>query len=93
MKLEHTRAIIDAIHSGALLDMPFTTDDRFGLHIPTECPGVPPKILVPRRTWDDASAYDQTARELADRFVQNFAEYHGDVTREMLEAGPTLQTA
>lgn len=92
IKLEHTRAIIDAIHSGALLDVPSTTDNRFRLRIPTECPGVPPKILVPRQTWEDPSAYDRTARELADRFVQNFSEYHGDVTQEMLDAGPALQT-
>lgn len=93
IKLEHTRAIIDAVHSGALLDASTATDDLFGLQIPTECPGVPTLILLPRRTWENPSAYDRAARKLADRFVQNFETYREDVTQEMIDAGPMLQSA
>ncbi len=93
MELSHTRAIIDAIHSGALLDAPMIADETFGFTVPTECPGVPSHILVPRTTWKDQEAYDRTAQNLAERFASNFEKYRAGVTQEMIDAGPTLQTA
>src|SRR5436305_7760447 len=39
IKLAHTRAIIDAIHSGALGDAPVERDPVFGVEVVTECPG------------------------------------------------------
>jgi phosphoenolpyruvate carboxykinase (ATP) len=92
IKLKHTRAIINAIHNGALLDVPTESDEHFNLEIPVECPEVPQDILRPWLTWRDRAAYDRTARKLADRFVQNFAIYKEDVSQEMIDAGPTLQT-
>ncbi|MCG8585462.1 MAG: phosphoenolpyruvate carboxykinase (ATP), partial [Pirellulales bacterium] len=47
ISLKYTRAIIDAIHSGELADAPTATDPIFGLEVPTQCPHVPRKILVP----------------------------------------------
>ena len=55
MKLAHTRAIIDAIHAGALADAPAQRDPMFGFDMVTECPGVPAEILTPRNTWADAN--------------------------------------
>jgi phosphoenolpyruvate carboxykinase (ATP) len=88
MKLSYTRAIIDAIHSGALADAPTVVDPIFGLHVPTQCPGVSPDILVPEKTWHDPKAYTDTARKLAGLFAENFqkfAEFAGD---ETISAGP-----
>ena len=48
MKLAYTRAIIDAIHSGALADAPTTPDPVFGFDVVTACPDVPPEILIPQ---------------------------------------------
>ena len=93
MDLAHTRAIIDAIHSGALLDAPAVEDAVFGFAVPTECPEVPSEILLPRDTWDDHANYDRAAQKLADLFANNIEKYKEGVTPEMLEAGPTLQTA
>ena len=93
MDLAHTRAIIDAIHSGALLHARAVEDDTFGFAVPTECPEVPSEILLPRETWKDHAAYDRTAQKLAERFANNFEKYKEGVTPEMLDAGPTLQTA
>ena len=92
IKLKHTRAIINAIHNGSLLDVPTESDEHFNLEIPVECPEVPQDILRPRLTWRDQAAYDRTARKLADRFVQNFATYKENLSQEMVDAGPTLQT-
>ncbi len=41
MKLSHTRAIVDAIHSGALDSVETVEDPIFGLAIPKSCPNVP----------------------------------------------------
>jgi phosphoenolpyruvate carboxykinase (ATP) len=86
IKLTHTRAIIDAIHSGALLDVDTVEDPIFGVAVPTACPGVPAEILIPRDTWADPSAYDETARRLAGLFKENFEQY-ADVAGEGIAAG------
>lgn len=50
IKLQYTRKIIDAIHSGALLNANYKKIDVFGLEIPTELEGVPSEILDPVNT-------------------------------------------
>ena len=45
MKLANTRAILDAIHSGALAVAKTVRDPVFGFDVVTECPGVPREIL------------------------------------------------
>src|SRR5690606_25956632 len=64
ISLSHTRAILDAIHSGALLDAPYRTDDVFGFAVPKSCPDVPASILDPGSTWADPEAYRAAARKL-----------------------------
>jgi phosphoenolpyruvate carboxykinase (ATP) len=88
ISLRHTRAIIDAIHSGALAGAKTDRDPVFGLHVVTECPQVPAEILVPRRTWADPSAYDAAARKLAGLFRENFKTYAAAVGAEVKAAGP-----
>lgn len=88
MKLAHTRAIIDAIYSGALRDAPTTVDAAFGIGIVTRCPNVPDAILDPRSTWPVASAYDRAAADLAKRFKTNFARFADGVSPEIMAAGP-----
>lgn len=50
IKLAYTRRIIDAIHSGTLLEANYTTTEVFGLDIPTGIEGVPSEILDPENT-------------------------------------------
>ncbi|MCA9601555.1 MAG: phosphoenolpyruvate carboxykinase (ATP), partial [Myxococcales bacterium] len=88
MKLKFTRAIVDAIHSGALADAKTVEDPIFGLAVPTECPGVPSEILVPKNTWKDAAAYDATAKKLAGLFRDNFKKYEDKVPEAARKAGP-----
>ncbi len=88
MPLPHTRAIIDAIHDGALTDVPTRTDDVFGFEVPTQCPGVPDEILIPRNTWDDTTAYDETARKLASLFNEHFEQYESGASEAIVAAGP-----
>lgn len=50
IKLQYTRKIIDAIHSGSLLNAEYKKTEIFGLEIPTEVEGVPSEILDPMNT-------------------------------------------
>jgi phosphoenolpyruvate carboxykinase (ATP) len=88
MKLAHTRAIIDAIHSGALAKCPTVSDPIFGLATPTHCPGVPDEMLQPEKTWSDLAAYRQAAKKLAALFQQNFAKYADQASEEIRSAAP-----
>jgi phosphoenolpyruvate carboxykinase (ATP) len=73
--LAQTRALVDAVMTGALEDVAFAVDPVFGLPYPRACPGVPTEILEPRSSWPDPNVYDAQARELADRFVENFTRF------------------
>jgi phosphoenolpyruvate carboxykinase (ATP) len=90
MKLGHTRAIIDAIHAGALDKVEVSEDPIFGVAVPKACPGVPGEVLVPRRTWADPKAYDETARKLAFRFRENFKNFEDAASAEVKAAGPRI---
>ena len=63
IKLGYTRAIIDAIHSGALAETKRQRDPVFGFDIVAECPGVPSGILLPREAWSNAKSYQTSASE------------------------------
>ena len=90
IKLAYTRAIIDAIHSGALAKARVQRDATFGFDAVSECPEVPSEILVPRNAWADGKAYDATAKRLAELFNGNFKTYEGGVGPEVKAAGPLM---
>ncbi len=91
--LRHTRAIIDAIHSGALAEAPTEEDPTFGFAVPTACPEVPAELLLPKNTWGDGAAYDRAARDLAERFAENFRQYEAEAPAAAREAGPRVEAA
>ena len=88
ISLKNTRAIIDAIHSGALANAKTERDPVFGFDIVTEVPGVPPEILRPREAWADKSAYEATAKKLASLFNKNFETYAAGASAEVKGAAP-----
>jgi len=91
MKIGHTRAMVRAILSGALANVPTQPDPIFGLNIPTSCPNVPPEVLIPRDTWQDKAAYDQQARDLARRFNENFKKYSDGVSESVRKVAPASE--
>jgi len=93
MKLGYTRAIIDAIHSGELAKAPTEADPVFGVHTVTKVTGVPDEMLVPKSTWADKIAFEETANKLAGLFVENFRQYADGVDRAVVEAGPNVGAA
>ncbi|KAH9712547.1 phosphoenolpyruvate carboxykinase (ATP) [Citrus sinensis] len=97
IKLPYTRKIIDAIHSGSLLNANYKKTDVFGVEIPTEVEGVPSEILDPENTWADKQAYKETLLKLAGLFKRNFEIFtnykigkDNKLTEEILAAGPNF---
>jgi phosphoenolpyruvate carboxykinase (ATP) len=88
IKLQFTRAIVDAIHAGTLASAPTQPDPIFGFHIVTQVPNVPEKILIPEHTWADKSAFAATAGKLARLFVENFQKFESGAAPEVKAAGP-----
>lgn len=89
MKLAYTRTMVRAAISGELEQCAFRPDPIFGVLVPEACPGVPAAVLQPRQTWQDAAAYDRQARDLAQRFAENFTRF-ADVPAQIAAAGPTV---
>jgi phosphoenolpyruvate carboxykinase (ATP) len=90
INLAYTRAMISAALGGSLADADYIPHPIFGMLIPTTCPGVPSDILNPVNTWTDKTTYAVKARELAQLFINNFAQYKCGVTEEVLSAGPRI---
>lgn len=68
ISIKDTRAIITAINSDALGDVPTVTHPVFNLEMPTEAEGVDDGVLDPRASWADKDAYDASANKLMDTF-------------------------
>jgi phosphoenolpyruvate carboxykinase (ATP) len=90
ISLSNTRAIIDAIHDNSLAAVEYETDPMFGLQVPKWCNGVPSRILRPRECWQDPAEFDKTAKTLAEKFNENFAEYADEASDEVKSAGPII---
>ncbi|MBQ8808251.1 MAG: phosphoenolpyruvate carboxykinase (ATP) [Clostridia bacterium] len=91
ISIKDTRGIIDAILDGSILKAETKEIPYFNLAVPTELPGVDTGILDPRDTYEDAAMWDEKAKDLATRFVKNFAKYTGnDAGKALVEAGPQL---
>lgn len=83
-----TRAIIDAIVGGDLVDVETRHIDTLNLDVPLSVNGVNNELLNPVDTWVDKEKYQQYAAKLAQAFIDNFAKY--EVSEEIVAAGPQL---
>ncbi len=55
--------------------MPVAVHPVLGLRVPSVCADVDERLLDPRSTWADGSAYDAAVRQLAGQFEENFARF------------------
>lgn len=91
ISIKDTRGIIDAILNGDIAKAPTKKIPYFNLEIPTELPGVETEILDPRNTYSDPSEWDAKAKDLAQRFINNFKKYEGnEAGKALVSAGPQL---
>jgi phosphoenolpyruvate carboxykinase (ATP) len=76
ISIKDTRALLNAALRGDLDEgkVKYDVHPTFNMKMPTSCPGVDPKVLNPRNTWADKSAYDAAAGKLRDMFRKNFEE-------------------
>ena len=89
ISIRDTRGIIDAILNGDILNAPTKKIPFFNFEVPTELPGVDSNILDPRDTYAEASEWETKAKDLAQRFVKNFAKYEGnEAGKALVSAGP-----
>ena len=91
LSLKYTRSLITAALEGKLESIEYKNHEVFGLAMPTECDDVPSEILSPRNTWEDKSAYDLKANELAQAFNNNFKKYSDFANQEILNSAPKLK--
>jgi len=90
IKLRITRSIINAVLEGRLDTVEYQNHPVFKIAMPKSCPNVPASILDPRNTWDDKLEYDEKARLLAGRFIDNFRKYESAVSEEILVSAPKI---
>ena len=91
ISIKDTRGIIDAILDGSIDKAPTKVIPFFDFVVPTELPNVDPKILDPRDTYADAAQWDEKAKDLAGRFIKNFAKFTGnEAGKKLVAAGPKL---
>ncbi|MCM1519256.1 MAG: phosphoenolpyruvate carboxykinase (ATP) [Lachnoclostridium sp.] len=91
ISIRDTRGIIDAILDGSILKAPTKKLPIFDFEIPTELPGVDPKILDPRDTYTDPAEWTKKADKLAEMFIANFKKFEGhEEGRKLVAAGPHI---
>ena len=91
ISIKDTRGIIDAILDGSIEKSETKKIPYFNFEVPTSLPGVDEKILDPRDTYEDVAVWEEKAKDLAGRFIKNFAKYEGNVAgKALVAAGPKL---
>jgi len=91
ISIKDTRGIIDAILNGDVNKAPTKKIPYFDFEVPTELPGVDTGILDPRDTYANASEWEEKAKDLAARFIKNFAKYeNNEAGKALVAAGPKL---
>lgn len=91
ISIQDTRGIIDAILDGSIEEAKTKHIPIFNLEVPTSLPGVDPSILDPRDTYVDPLQWESKAKDLAERFINNFDKYTDNAEgKSLVAAGPQL---
>ena len=91
ISIKDTRGIIDAILSGDINNCKTKKLPYFDLEIPLELNGVDTNILDPRDTYENVKDWDDKAKDLASRFIENFKKYEtNEEGKALVEAGPKI---
>lgn len=89
--LPSTRAIINSILDGSIENSSFETLPIFNLQIPKSLQGIEDRFLNPRNSWSKPEDWDKAARDLAQKFIDNFENFTDtEAGRKLVAAGPQL---
>ena len=84
-----TRQILNSILNGHIDDCQFANDNYFGFQIPRTLGDIDPNLLNPLKAWKDVEEYHRSARELIQKFQDNYKMYDlGD--ENILNGGPSF---
>ena len=87
--LPATREIINSILESKIEKCKFEKDQYFGFNIPITLDGIDSNLLNPLRSWIDQDEYHRTAKQLVEKFQNNYRKYDlGD--EKILNAGPSI---
>ncbi|RSD32834.1 phosphoenolpyruvate carboxykinase (ATP) [Vibrio pectenicida] len=91
ISIQDTRGIIDAILDGSIEKAETKHIPIFNLEVPTALHDVDSKILDPRDTYADPLQWEGKAKDLAQRFINNFTKYTDNAEgKSLVAAGPQL---
>jgi len=91
ISIKDTRGIIDRILDGSMDKAETVKVPIFDLEVPTCLEGVDTNILDPRNTYASAAEWEVKAKDLAGRFVKNFAKFTGNAAgKALVAAGPKV---
>jgi len=90
ISIKYTRALLNAALTGKLDKVKYRRDPVFGYEVPTSCPEVPDEVLDPASSWKDRSEHEAKYKQLAQKFIDNFAKYADQTPKEVTEAGPKV---
>ena len=90
ISIDDTRRIIHSILNGSIESANFDKNNIFGLDVPKNISGINSSILNPRESWMDKNKYDDNARVLAKKFIDNFNIY-GEEVAHLQQFGPKLE--
>jgi phosphoenolpyruvate carboxykinase (ATP) len=85
--IEYTRAMVSAALTDTLDQIEYSPHPVFKVLVPKAVPNVPTHLLDPKQTWENPTAYDQQAQQLAKRFAENFRQFR-DADAAIVAAGP-----
>ncbi len=86
-----TRAIINAILDGSILESELEEIPVFGLKVPKTINNVDSHILNPRNLWANPEEWDAQAAKLGQKFIDNFENFTDNEAGQALRAaGPKL---
>jgi phosphoenolpyruvate carboxykinase (ATP) len=90
ISIKHTRALLNAALTGKLAKVKYYNDPVFGFAVPRTCPDVPESVLEPWSSWPGRAEYDKKYKDLAQRFLENFAKFKDGIPQAVIDAGPKI---
>ena len=91
ISIKDTRAIIDAILDGSIENTETENLPLFNFEIPVQLENVNKEILDPRKTYSETTIWEEKAKNLARKFINNFVQYtDNEEGKNLVQAGPKL---